>query len=101
MNNYISRIGASVKRVGQALTEIDDFADKYLFDPLGEGVCVCVRVCECMCACIYLCVSMYVCVCLCLCVCVCSCVCVCVCGWVCLYHVCVFMRQRDRRSVCA
>jgi len=38
MNNYISRIGASVRRVADALVRIDDFADKYLFDPLGEGV---------------------------------------------------------------
>jgi hypothetical protein len=38
LNNYISRIGASVRRVGHALSSIDDFADKYLFDPLGEGL---------------------------------------------------------------
>lgn len=38
MNNYISRLGASVHRVGQALLSMDAFADTYLFDPLGEGV---------------------------------------------------------------
>ena len=37
MNNYVSRLGASVKRVGEALQKMDTFADKYLFDPLGEG----------------------------------------------------------------
>jgi hypothetical protein len=37
MNNYVSRLGASVKRVGEALQKMDMFADKYLFDPLGEG----------------------------------------------------------------
>ena len=36
MNNYISRLGASVHRVGQALLSMDAFADTYLFDPLGE-----------------------------------------------------------------
>ncbi len=36
MNSVISRLDASVERVTDALLRMDEFADKFLYDPLGE-----------------------------------------------------------------
>mmetsp|Transcript_56015 Transcript_56015/g.137363 ORF Transcript_56015/g.137363 Transcript_56015/m.137363 type:complete len:760 (-) Transcript_56015:34-2313(-) len=37
-NSVVSRLDASVERVTDALLRMDSFADKYLYDPLGQGI---------------------------------------------------------------